>query len=194
MQFLCGLRPNDEYQSLPASAPPPDFSLSLSLSLLFLLSFYLPSTFDCSDCRGRKHSHSTECPKFRLSDQSKVSQRKFVNLPGWCWAEIQQFALVGSSSSLHSEACNALGASDGVIHSRISQEVVCLRATTNTSLCDNNFRPFHVKHARFNKKRSLFVSLLVSCNAVGQCRLPSFEMPSRHSPSSDCTCTGSLLK
>ena len=37
-------------------------------------------------------------------------------LPGWCWAEIHQLALVGSSSSLHSEACNALGASDGVIH------------------------------------------------------------------------------
>ena len=50
----------------------------------------------------------------------------------WCWAEIQQLALIGSSSSLHSEACNALGASDGVIHSNISLEVVSLRATTNT--------------------------------------------------------------
>ena len=59
--------------------------------------------------------------------------RGLINLPGWCWAEIQQFALVGSSSSLHSEACNALGASDGVIHSRISQEVVCFWATTNHS-------------------------------------------------------------
>ncbi len=39
--------------------------------------------------------------------------------------------LVGSSSSLRSEVCNALGASDGVIHSRISQEVVCFRAFTN---------------------------------------------------------------
>ena len=58
---------------------------------------------------------------------------KLVNLPGWCWAEIQQFALVGSSSSLHSEACNALGASDGVIHSRISQEAICFRAIANTS-------------------------------------------------------------
>ena len=57
--------------------------------------------------------------------------RGLINLPGWCWAEIQQFALVGSSSSLHSEACNALGASDGVIHSRISHEVVSLRAATN---------------------------------------------------------------
>jgi hypothetical protein len=30
---------------------------------------------------------------------------------GWCWAEIEQFALEGSSNSLHSGACNALGAS-----------------------------------------------------------------------------------
>ena len=54
-----------------------------------------------------------------------------LNLPGWCWAEIQQFALVGSSSSLHSEACNALGASDGLIHSSISREVDCMCASTN---------------------------------------------------------------
>ena len=47
--------------------------VSLSLSLfIFLLSYYLPGTFDCSDRRERKHSHSTECPKFRLSAQSKV--------------------------------------------------------------------------------------------------------------------------
>ena len=49
-----------------------------------------------------------------------------VNLPGECWAEIQQLALIGSSSSLHSEASNALGASDGVIHGRISLEAVSL--------------------------------------------------------------------
>ena len=47
-----------------------------------------------------------------------------------CWAEIQQLALIGSSSSLHSEACNALGASDGIIHSSISHEAVSLRAET----------------------------------------------------------------
>ena len=193
MQFLCGLRPNDEYQSLPASAPPPDFSLSLSLYFFFSL-FISPALSIAATAAKQSTAIARSARSFSPLGPSKFSQRKFVNLPGWCWAEIQQFALVGSSSSLHSEACNALGASDGVIHSRISQEVVCLRATTNTSLCDNDFRPFHVKHARFNKKRSLFVSLLVSCNAVGQCRLPSFEMPSRHSPSSDCTCTGSLLK
>ena len=170
-------------------------SLSLSLSLYFFFSLFISPALSIAATAAKQSSAiARSAPSFRLSAPSKVSQQRFVNLPGWCWAEIQQFALVGSSSSLHSEACNALGASDGVIHSRISQEVVCLRATTNTSLCDNDFRPFHVKHARFNKKRSLFVSLLVSCNAVGQCRLPSFEMPSRHPPSSDCTCTGSLLK
>ena len=43
-----------------------------------------------------------------------------INLPGWRWARIMQLVLVGSSSSLHSEACNALGGSDGVAHSKIS--------------------------------------------------------------------------
>ena len=32
---------------------------------------------------------------------------------------------------MHSEACNALGASDGVIHSRISQEEVSMSAASN---------------------------------------------------------------
>ena len=48
------------------------------------------------------------------------SSTPFANLPGQRWAESQQLALIGLSSSLHSEACNALGVSDGVIHSRIS--------------------------------------------------------------------------
>jgi hypothetical protein len=54
-----------------------------------------------------------------------------VHLPGFCWAEIQQLALIGSSSSLHSEACNALGASDGVILSGIYLGAVCLLASAN---------------------------------------------------------------
>jgi hypothetical protein len=36
----------------------------------------------------------------------------FVNFPGWCRTEIQHLTLIGSSSSVHSEACNTLGASD----------------------------------------------------------------------------------
>ena len=115
----------------------------------------------------------------RFSVQSQRRQSTLVNLPGWCWAEIQQFALVGSSSSLHSEACNALGASDGVIHSRISQEVVCLRATTNeTSPC--------------NCERLLLQFWRAVPGANAAClgaRCPQ----RRHSPS-DCTCTRSLLK
>ena len=46
-------------------------------------------------------------------------------------AEIQQLALIGSCCSLHSEACNALGASDGVTHGSIYREATCLRAAAN---------------------------------------------------------------
>jgi hypothetical protein len=42
------------------------------------------------------------------------------NLPGWRWARIKQLALVGLSSSRHSEVCNALGCTSGVAHSIIS--------------------------------------------------------------------------
>ena len=42
------------------------------------------------------------------------------NLPGWRWARIKQLALVGLSSSRHSEVCNALGCPSGVAHSIIS--------------------------------------------------------------------------
>ena len=76
-----------------------------------------------------------------------------VNLPGWCWAEIQQLALVGSSSSLHSEACNALGASDGVIHSSISLEVVSLRASTN-----NYHNRIHYLQA--------WLAFMIDCNVI----------------------------
>ncbi len=92
---------------------------------------------DCKMALRRSRAMTRSAWSDRLSVQSQRRQQILVNLPGWCWAEIQQFALVGLSSSLHSEACNALGASDGVIHSRICQEVVCLRATTNASLPGN---------------------------------------------------------
>ena len=35
-----------------------------------------------------------------------------MDLPGWCWAEVQ-LAIIGSSSWLHTGPCNALGAFDG---------------------------------------------------------------------------------
>ena len=57
-----------------------------------------------------------------------------LNLPGWRWARIKQLALVGSSSSLHSEACKALGGSDGVVHSRISGSGDCVRADANKNI------------------------------------------------------------
>ena len=57
-----------------------------------------------------------------------------LNLPGWCWARIKQLALIGSSSSLHSEACKALGGSDGVVHSTISLAAICMRAVAKEQI------------------------------------------------------------
>ena len=53
-----------------------------------------------------------------------------INLPGWRWARIKQLALVGSSSSSHSEDCKALEGSSGVVHSKIS---VCGSSRTRGS-------------------------------------------------------------
>ena len=69
-----------------------------------------------------------------LFNRMRVSTSKATsaNLPVQCWAEIQQLALIGSIRSLHFEACNALGASDGIIHDSISVEIVSLRAVANS--------------------------------------------------------------
>ena len=52
--------------------------------------------------------------------RKKVCVLNKCNLPGWRWARIKQLALVGLSSSWHSEACNALRDSTGVAYSEIS--------------------------------------------------------------------------
>ena len=77
-------------------------------------------------CAGAHRQHTAE-----PHQHVQRSTSRCISLPGKCWADIQQLALIGSGSSLHSEACNALGASDGVIHSSISQEVPSLRAAAN---------------------------------------------------------------
>ena len=41
---------------------------------------------------------------------------------------LQQFALTESGSALQSEACDAAGASDAVVHSRVYHEVLRSRA------------------------------------------------------------------
>jgi len=64
-----------------------------------------------------------------------------LNLPGWRWARIKQLALVGSSSSRHSEACKALGGSFGVVHSKIS---VCGSSRSRGS------------HLKINVRRAFF--------------------------------------
>ena len=84
---------------------------------------------ECKMMYGRKQIQSTMYTFLKLIYVVVVSLS--LNLPGWCWARIKQLALIGSSSSLHSEVCNALGASDGDIHSEISFLVECSRATAN---------------------------------------------------------------
>ena len=59
-----------------------------------------------------------------------------INLPGWRWATIMQFALDGSSCSLHTEVSKAHGGSFGVVHSKIS---VC--GSSRSRGCQPKIRP-----------------------------------------------------
>ena len=85
-----------------------------------------PSTARVAALRGAPHS-------VRGRRTRQHAGEAFLNLPGWCWARIKQLALIGSSSSLHSEACKALGGSDGVVHSTISLAAICIRAVAKDS-------------------------------------------------------------
>ena len=64
------------------------------------------------------------------------------------------------SISLHSEACNAKGASYGVIHSRISHEVSSLRATANN---DVKVSMEEVSFVQKSKREGLCQSLQKTC-------------------------------
>ena len=59
--------------------------------------------------------------------------RRFTqgNLPGWRWARIKQLVLVGLSSSLHSEVCNALGGPSGSPTAEFLSAATCVRAAAN---------------------------------------------------------------
>ena len=89
---------------------------------------YVPK---CSAARGemvrRGRTNRSTCRRC-VYENPKLPRQPSSNLPGWCWARIKQLALIGSSSSLHSEACKALGGSDGVVHSTISLAAICMRA------------------------------------------------------------------
>ena len=50
------------------------------------------------------------------------------NLPGWRWTRIKQLVLVGSSSSLHSEVCNALGGTSVLPTAKFLTSDMCVRA------------------------------------------------------------------
>ena len=105
-----------------------------------------------------------------------------VKLRAQCWAKIQQLALIGSSSSLYSEACN------GTTHSGVSLEAASLRVAAN--------------------KRSLSLGAVTyglwlttggpSC-AIVRTRCTETFCSQHGGPvqvflSVDCTCTGSLLQ
>ena len=88
----------------------------------------------CSACRSL-HGCAAAWTRLALKTPGllRVAQ-DLLNLSGQCRAEIQQLALIGSSSSLRSKACNASGASDGVIHSSISLEAACSRVAAKRKL------------------------------------------------------------
>ena len=56
------------------------------------------------------------------------------NLPGWRWKRIKQLFLVGSSSSLHSEVCNALGGVSASPTAKFLSSDVCVRALSTRPL------------------------------------------------------------
>ena len=68
---------------------------------------------------ARRMLRATRAPAPRQTRATARSsgRAREAKAPELAQAEIQQLALVGSSSSLHSEGCNALGVSDGVTHS-----------------------------------------------------------------------------
>ena len=55
-------------------------------------------------------------------------RRGLRNLPGWRWKRIKQLFLVGSSSSLHSEVCNALGGASASPTAKFLASDMCVRA------------------------------------------------------------------
>ena len=91
----------------------------------FLLSKCSLSLYDFC-LGGQEVMHNTLCEEVR-------SVRKLVtgNLPGWRWARIKQLVLVGLSSSLHSEACNALGALLGSPTAKFVPATISVRAVVN---------------------------------------------------------------
>ena len=61
------------------------------------------------------------------------------NLPGWRWKRIKQLFLVGSSSSLHSEVCNALGGVSASPTAKFLSSDTCVRAlSTSAAPCQCN--------------------------------------------------------
>ena len=70
----------------------------------------------------------------RIGAVCSVDFHSVGNLPGWRWARIKQLALVGLSSSWHSEACNALGALSESPTAKFVSATISVRAAVNLYL------------------------------------------------------------
>ena len=62
-----------------------------------------------------------------------------ANLPGWRWTRIKQLVLVGSSSSLHSEVCNALGGTSVLPTAKFLTSDTCVRALSTRLLLNSKY-------------------------------------------------------
>ena len=77
------------------------------------------------------------------------------NLPGWRWKRIKQLFLVGSSSSLHSEVCNALGGVSASPTAKFLSSDMCVRALS-TSSAPRQGKSNHPRVATFVQRNSRF--------------------------------------
>ena len=80
----------------------------------------------------RRYEEGEAYPWCRLCEKwcSEEHTLSKLHLRRRWWLE-ESRVISNESCSLHSEACNAQGASNGVIHSNISQEVASARTATN---------------------------------------------------------------
>ena len=91
-----------------------------------------------------------------------------------CWPQIQQLGLMWSSGSLHAEACRTLQISDGIIHTKISFEVVRLCAATNNGHSFESVRPFYLSKSAWKPPQARWCRVFVKQSAHGRCLSKSF--------------------
>ena len=124
------------------------------------------------------------------------------NLPGWRWTRIKQLVLVGLSSSLHSEVCNALGGTSVLPTAKFLTSDMCVRALSTRSLSNFKYATDSFVHNILDSKFSYRCDDAGTCRGVlspkweravsGTCRVHrsakrSAEMAPRPFPQPTCT-------